>query len=570
MGLTSALNTSLNGLSLNETMIDVLGNNIANAGTNGFKASTVRFQTQLARTLSVGSAPTATDGGTNPRQIGLGASVSVISRDFTQGSITNSTRPSDLAIQGDGFYVLDGSNGIVYSRNGNFSLSADNYLVNDQGFFVQGYAVDQDFNLINTTLSNLSIPVGQLNIAQRTSNVAMTGALKSTGQIATQGAAAQSEVLTNSATSANATGTTLLVDLQNTQNGTLTNLFTDGQQLSFAPQRGGRTVDPVTMSVGAATTVNDLMTLINDALGIDAVSDNPNTPIPNDGGTGTAPGVSIAAGRIQVVGNSGNVNNFAISIGDLLGDSTPIPLQFTKSQDANGESTGTDFVVYDSLGSPVKMRMTAVLESRSSGQTQFRYFLESADDARSSVAIANGTITFNGLGEVSSGGSTTFSLDRSNTAAVSPMQVNIDFNSLSGILAANAPSQLGLKSQDGAAPGTLQNFVVDESGVINGVFDNGLTRTLGQVVLARFANSDGLIEDGATAYKAGVSSGSAQLAAPGTLGAGTIRAGSIELSNTDIGKSLVDLIVASTNYRGNSRVIASVQQLVDELLTLGR
>jgi flagellar hook protein FlgE len=60
------------------------------------------------------------------------------------------------------------------------------------------------------------------------------------------------------------------------------------------------------------------------------------------------------------------------------------------------------------------------------------------------------------------------------------------------------------------------------------------------------------------------------LAAPGTLGAGTIRAGAIELSNTDIGKSLVDLIVASTNYRGNSRVIASVQQLVDELLTLGR
>lgn len=570
MGLTSALNTSLNGLSLNETMIDVLGNNIANAGTNGFKASTVRFQTQLARTLSVGSAPTATDGGTNPRQIGLGASVSVISRDFTQGSITNSSRPSDLAIQGDGFYVLDGSNGIVYSRNGNFSLSADNYLVNDQGYFVQGYSVDQDFNLVNTTLDRLTIPVGQLNIAQRTQNVAMTGALKSTGDVATQGGAALSEVLTNSATSGNATGATLLTNLQNNQNGTLTNLFTNGQQLSFSPQKGGRTVAPVTMTVGPTTTVNDLMTLINDALGIDATSGDPSVPIPNDGGTGGAPGVTISGGQIQVVGNAGAVNDFAITVGDLLGNGTPIPMQFNKSQQATGESTGTDFVVYDSLGSPVKMRMTSILESRSSGQTQFRYFLESADDARSTVAITNGIITFNGLGEVSSGGNTSFSLDRSNTAAVSPMQVNIDFNSLSGILAANAPSQLGLKSQDGAAPGTLQSFVVDESGVINGVFDNGLTRTLGQVVLARFANPDGLIEDGATTYKEGVSSGSAQLAAPGTLGAGTIRAGSIELSNTDIGKSLVDLIVASTNYRGNSRVIASVQQLVDELLTLGR
>lgn len=570
MGLTSALNTSLNGLSLNETMIDVLGNNIANSGTNGFKSSTVRFQTQLARTLSVGSSATATDGGTNPRQIGLGASVSVISRDFTQGSITNSTRPSDLAIQGDGFFVVDGTNGVVYSRNGNFSLSSNNFLVNDQGYFVQGYGIDQDYNLVNTTLSKLSIPVGSLNIAQRTQNVTMAGALKSTGDLATQGSQVLSEVLTDSVTSGNATGSTLLVNLQNSQNSVLTNLFTTGMDLSFAPQKGGRTVDPVTMTVSATSTVSDLMTIISDALGIINTSGDPSTPIPNDAGTGTQPGVTISAGRIQALGNAGRVNDFAITVGDLLADGSPIPLQFTKSQESEGESTGTDFIVYDSLGQAVKMRLTSTLESRTSGQTKFRYYIESADDARSAVAIANGTITFNGLGEVSSGAKTTFSLDRSNTAAVSPMQVNIDFSEISGILSASAPSQLGLKSQDGAAPGTLQSFVVDESGVINGVFDNGLTRTLGQVILARFANSDGLIEDGATTFKEGVSSGSAQLAAPGTLGAGTIRAGSIELSNTDIGKSLVDLIVASTNYRGNSRVIASVQQLVDELLTLGR
>jgi flagellar hook protein FlgE len=570
MGLTSALNTSLNGLSLNETMIDVLGNNIANAGTNGFKASHVRFQTQLSRTLSVGSAPTATDGGTNPRQIGLGASVSVISRDFTQGSIANSTNPSDLAIQGDGFFVLSGNNGVVYSRNGNFSLSSDNHLVNDQGYFVQGYSVDQSFNLVNTTLTSLTIPVGTLNIAQRTSDVVMAGALKSTGDVATQGSVLQSEQLIDASTAGNATAGTLLTNLQNIQNGTPTNLFTSGQTLSFAPQKGGKTVDPVTMTVTGSSTVGDLMTLINDAYGIVNTSGDANFPIPLDGVTGGTPGVSISGGRIQVLGNAGTVNDLALNVGDLLSNGTPVPLQFSKSQTANGESAGTDFVIYDSLGQAVQMRMTAVLESRASGQTNFRYYIESADDARPNVAISNGVVTFNGLGKVSGGGNSTFSLDRSNTAAVSPMQVNLDLTQLSGILGANAPSQLGLKFQDGAAPGTLQSFVVDESGVINGVFDNGLTRTLGQVVLARFPNPDGLIEAGSTTFKEGVSSGNAQLAAPGTLGAGTIRAGSIELSNTDIGKSLVDLIVASTNYRGNARVIASVQQLVDELLTLGR
>src|SRR5690606_10227308 len=130
MGLTSALNTSLNGLTLNETTIDVLGNNIANAGTNGFKASTVLFTTQLSRTLAVGSRPTAENGGTNPRQTGLGATVSAISKDFTPGSITNSTSPSDLAIQGEGFFILDGADGNVYTRNGNFALNANSVLTN--------------------------------------------------------------------------------------------------------------------------------------------------------------------------------------------------------------------------------------------------------------------------------------------------------------------------------------------------------------------------------------------------------------------------------------------------------
>ncbi len=570
MGLTSALNTSLNGLSLNETMIDVLGNNIANAGTNGFKASNVRFQTQLARTLSVGSSATATDGGTNPRQIGLGASVSVISRDFTQGSISNSNSPSDLAIQGDGLFILDGTDGIVYSRNGNFSLSADDHLVNDQGYFVQGYGIDSSFNLITTNVTKLNIPVGTLNIAQQTANITIAGALKSSGDLATQGAVELSETLTDSVTSANATSASLLINVQNDQNGTLTNLFTAGETLSFSPQKGGKSIDPVTMLVTATSTIADVMTLIGNAVGIQAVSGDAGTPIPADGGTGTAPGVTITAGKIQVVGNAGTVNDTEFTVGDLLTDGSPVPLQFLKSQVGNGESAGTDFIIYDSLGQPVTMRLTATLENRSAGETTFRYYIESADDARPNVAISNGIVKFNGLGEVSSGGTASFSLDRSNTAAVSPMQVNVDLSQLSVILAAGTPSQLSMKTQDGAAPGTLQRFVVDESGVINGIFDNGLTRALGQVVLARFANPDGLIENGSTSYKEGVSSGNAQLIAPGTLGVGTIRAGSIELSNTDIGKSLVDLIVASTNYRGNSRVISSVQQLVDELLQLGR
>lgn len=562
MGLTSAMNTSLNGLQLNEVSIDVLGNNIANAGTNGFKASTVRFQTQLARTLSVGSRPTATQGGTNPRQIGLGASVSVISKDFTQGSVTNSSSPSDLAIQGNGFFILDGPNGRVYSRNGNFSLNSNSNLVNDQGMFVQGYGVDRDFNVVRTQLVDMNIPIGNLNIAQQTTQLSLTGALFPAGALATQGSVATSEVITDTVAAAPATGASLLTDLENGNGDTL---FTLGQTLSLAPRKGGRTVEAGELTVTATTSLTDLMQFYTETLGIQSGG-----TIPNDAGTGGPPGITISGGQITIVGNAGTVNDIDVTVGDLVSGTTVVPLSFNKSQTADGESTGTDFVIYDSLGQPVNVRVSAVLEGTNPSQTTYRYYIESPDNAGGVVALASGTVDFDSLGRVSNGGVATFSLDRSNTAAVSPMQVTIDFTGITGISTAAAGSKLDLQSQNGAPPGTLQNFIIDESGVVNGVFDNGLIRPLGQVVLARFANPEGLIEDGSTTYKEGVSSGTPALVQPATFGVGTIRAGAIELSNTDIGKSLVDLIVASTNYRGNARVIQSVTQLVDELLNLAR
>ncbi|ODA36836.1 flagellar hook protein FlgE [Planctopirus hydrillae] len=562
MGLTSALNTSLNGLSLNEVTIDVLGNNIANAGTNGFKASTVRFQTQLARTLSIGSRPTATDGGSNPRQVGLGATTSAISKDFTQGSLSNSTSASDLAIQGEGFFVMDGSGGRTYTRNGNFLRSSDSYLVNDQGQFVQGYGIDDEFNIVTTQLSPLRIPLGELNVAQRTSQITMGGALFPAGDLSTQGAIVNSEVLTDSVTGLPATGTALLSNVENAGG---TNYFNVGETLTFAPRKGGRVVEEQSFTVTATSTLADYVNFMNNTLGIQS-----GAGIPNDATTGGQPGVTLTGGQIQVVGNTGSQNDISITAGDLKTNGAVVPLSFTKSESSNGESAATEFIVYDSLGQTVNVRMTSVLESRGPGATTFRYFLESADDSRPGVAIGTGLITFDSDGKITGDTTQMFTLERSDTAAVSPMQIEMDLSQISGISSAQSGSALNLANQNGSKPGTLQSYVIDEQGLINGIFDNGLIRPLGQVVLARFANSDGLLEAGGTAFREGVSSGVPQIVTPGSFGAGTIASGKIELSNTDIGRNLVDLIVASTNYRGNARVISSVQDLTNELLLLGR
>ncbi len=565
MGLTSTLNTSLNGLSLNEVAIDVLGNNIANAGTNGFKASNVLFTTQLSRTLSVGSRPTGQLGGTNPRQTGLGAMVSAIQKDFTQGSVTNSTSPSDLAIQGDGFFVLDGPAGDVYSRNGNFSLNSQNILVNAQGLRVQGYGVNDRFDLVTTGMTDMSIPLGELSVAERTQNVVMTGALRSSGEIATNGSQLLGQALYSAPGGATAALATDLLTSLYAADGT-TPLFSTGDAISFAPRVGGRTIDASTAVIGTdITTYADLAAFLEDTLGIE----NGGT-IPNDAGTSGQPGVTITGGQLQVVGNAGTVNEISLTTGDITANGSAVPIAFTSAQEANGESAVTDFVVYDSLGSPIQVKLSAALETRTDSTTTFRWYVNSAEDSRTGTAIATGTITFDSEGKIIEGATGTFTLEQQLSGTVTPMVVTLDLSHLSGISSESAGSALSLRSQDGSDPGTLVNFLIEESGIINGVFDNGVVRTLGQVALARFANNQGLIEAGQGTFTEGVNSGPPFVTTPGSFGAGTMRAGAIELSNTDIGKNLIDLIIASTNYRGNARVISSVQELVDELLVLGR
>ena len=107
-------------------------------------------------------------------------------------------------------------------------------------------------------------------------------------------------------------------------------------------------------------------------------------------------------------------------------------------------------------------------------------------------------------------------------------------------------------------------------GTISGVFSNGVTRDLGALQLARFANPAGLEARGLNVYAQGVNTGLPVEGSPGESGIGSVIGGALELSNTDIGKDLVQLVLASTQYRGNSRVITTSQQLIDELLNLRR
>src|SRR5687767_11675833 len=202
MGLQSALTTALTGLQAAETSIDVVGNNVANSNTVGFKESNVLFATQFLQTQSIGSSPTTSSGGTNPRQTGLGVKVAEIAPDFTQGTIEVSSNPLDLAIQGDGFFIVAGSQGVgqeFYTRNGQLKTNSQNEIVTVTGHRILGFGVNDEFEVQEGLLEPLTIPFGASAVAQETDEVTLVGNLLPTGELAGDPAIIESAVLSNNA-----------------------------------------------------------------------------------------------------------------------------------------------------------------------------------------------------------------------------------------------------------------------------------------------------------------------------------------------------------------------------------
>ncbi len=163
----STFSTAITGLKAYQTDLGVIGNNIANANTVGYKASRAQFSELLVQTLEGATPPSDTSGGIDPMQIGAGVIVGGIMNIQTQGAIEPTGRSSDLAIQGEGFYVLSNGENQIYTRVGAFELDANGYLVDaGTGLKVQGIGID----------GNISIPLGS-NAAKGTTEVELAGNL---------------------------------------------------------------------------------------------------------------------------------------------------------------------------------------------------------------------------------------------------------------------------------------------------------------------------------------------------------------------------------------------------------
>jgi flagellar hook protein FlgE len=305
-----SLDSGVTGLANNQLILDTTANNLANISTNGFKASRVSFSTALLQTQSSGASPTASSGGVNPRQIGLGSATSSVDVDMRQGALVSTGRTLDLAIQGEGFFRVAGADGSsAYTRVGNFNTDSQDNLVDlGSGMFVQGRKVDSTGATTGDRM-NINLANNQSINAKATSNIVFQGNLSSTTP-ALQGNSVSSILpMTVASTGLPATDTSLLSSLTSftgpaiepplnlaatppTNPNKTISIF--GTKPDGTPYAGTFTINPW------QNTVQDLVTNINAAL------------VQGQQTIGTA---SIADGKLTIAG-SGSQSGFSVFLGE--------------------------------------------------------------------------------------------------------------------------------------------------------------------------------------------------------------------------------------------------------------
>ncbi len=572
MASTTALLTGFSGILANSKMLDVIGNNIANVNTEGFKSNRLTFAPTFSRTLGIGTAPTAQTGGSNPSQIGLGVSVAGTQRNMNNGSISVTGVNTDLAIEGQGLFIVQQGTDTYYTRAGSFQLNAQNELVTSAGARVQGFGVDSQFNVQTGTLQDLTIPVGNLTIAEATRNVSFSGNLNAAGDVGTSGSLTTFDPLLALGTAvpppANppfSDSTTRLVDIDD---GSGSPMFVNGQSilLSGAEKNGARLPD-ATLPIDNTTTIADYMAFLEQSLGID-------TTVPGQPG-----GVTIddTTGVITIEGNMGTANELNVESGDMslldsVGTTLSQPFTTTDAGDGAGESVRTSFLVFDSLGTPLQVDLTMVLESKDSTGTTWRYYAESEDNVGGDIRLGTGTVSFGTDGQVLPPTGVSITIDRSNTGAATPLAMSLSFDSNGNSVTAFSDTSTNMAAvfQDGSPIGTLVDYNIAEDGVVVGAFSNGLIRDLGQVALATFSNPGGLVDKGGNLFATGPNSGSPVVASPLTFGSGRVISSALELSNVDLSAQFINLILASTGYSASTRIITTANDLMQQLLLLGR
>ncbi len=536
-----AFQTALSGINSSAAELNVISNNVANASTTGFKQSTIQFADVFA-TSNLGSSSNA---------IGSGVRISGVDQQFSQGNVEFTDNNLDLAISGQGFFVLNDNGNNVYTRSGAFGVDRDGFVINPQLQRLTGYLADSSGNITGA--------LGDIQLD--TSDIAPQATTELTfGVNLNASAAVPSAPVTSATITLGSAGATQVLDTGDSPITTAAFDLVDtyGQQVTTAQLQftstGGNNWN-VTLAGAGGTSTTAALTV--GTTGSVTLTWDP------DGAAGSQDTVDLTfdTSDLTQVAGGGNTDLTAVATGAVQGS--------FDVTDATTFNNSTTMTIYDSLGAS---HLTTVYYRKTGIPNQWESFVF-VDGNQITGAQPNGSdlLQFSSSGALSEiNGVTT----PPSNYALAPYTPSSGATSLSLTLDYSSLSQYGggfnvnSLSQDGFATGRLSGIDISDTGVILARFTNGQSSTLAQVALANFGNPQGLTQLGDTSWAESFESGQPVVSTPGSSSLGTVQSGALESSNVDLTEQLVKMITAQRNFQANAQVISTEDTVTQSIINI--
>jgi len=551
--MSSALWIGTTGLSASTKEMDVIGNNLANSNTIGYKCGNVSFSSMLSQSLS---------GGSGNQQVGQGVGVAAVSTSFAQGSYETTGSATDLAIDGTGFFIVKNPKDDLtyYTRAGSFFLNEAGDMVDSSGYKVQGRMFD-DAGVESTSLTSINL-TGRKSTPNETT-------------IFELGVNLDSELATTDSPNYYTTSQTIY-DSQGSKHALASKIY---RSVDVAAVEGNRSFWYIKSDIDDGTAViPDRPWLEFDDAGKLKLSETREVITAGQALLDSSDAVLAAETKWGVFENTSGAT-YSFSDGETIvytinGTAAPT---YTIST-ATGVDSLQDFLTAVETNAPVGKKVHATfIEGR------LVLIDKTTGESTMSLNITGGT-----SGAVTAFGTMAASNPFGQEGRAVAQNIIFDFSAQNSswgdggqitwdISNADAPevtsyamdSRVNMMSNDGYPAGLLNSLDVGGDGIITGFFTNGQQQNLARVRTASFSSNDGLSKVGSYFTETN-DSGTPSIGNPGEGGLGKCQSHSLEISNTDVAKEFIKMIAAQRAYQSSAKIITTTDQMLQELMQIKR
>ena len=556
LNMLRSLYSAVSGMKSHQTRLDVIGNNIANVNTYGFKSSRSRFQDVFYQTLSSATAGSATKGGTNASQVGYGAQLGGIDLNMTRSAFQSTDNALDLAIAGEGFFqVMDADGNVYYTRAGVLNIDPNGNLIDANGNIVLGVSGDPLGKGPSSDRIQLTVP----DVEPTRATVSET---------------INDIVFTITAENTTDAGNVIINFLKDTS-------LPDGSDVVVRADEITSTSITVRVNETAVfTDLDDLSAKMNAAIstakkgahpaGNFTISAEPDDNLFPQGGL---TGAEICGTNYHIKEGSVKLPQASESKG-IFGRMKP------KSVSVDPPFTGSGAVTFDAVYHEAANNNLAnwTITATVGGKTYTGVVTSNSTTAK--TVLLKNDVDGDYI-EMSHPGfdALTSAWHKDDAANTGDPQDGASFKQVTGGSASPSTesNDIGLKSFKLAlgnvgGPQTIGScsIAITASGVIEATHPNLGSWQMGRIDLVTFENPAGLEEVGSSYFAATANSGAATSAAPGTGGTGALKGSALEMSNVDISTEFSDMIVTERGFQANSRIITVSDEILNELINLKR